>query len=730
MKLDVADRIVATSHDFPTVNCTIDPEDMRYISSLLRNNYSNTILATIREPYANAVDANKENGLSPELIEVKSPTSLDQTFSIRDFGPGLSRDQIFNLYSKFGKSTKRDSNTKLGAFGIGKFAPLSYKDSFTVTSYYNGVKSIYSLYISEENDTKIDEVFSEPTSEANGICISVGVAKNDLTKFNEEMSSFFSNFEILPKFLNIQNHIIKPEIVIFGVDWQIRKSFNGHSNYAVGDQGIVMGGIYYPINPELVDFKNDDDYAWTIYLNKLVFIADIGSVSLHHSRETLEYNKTTKAYLKSRYQAFCKEFTDSIKNKIAQFDCLRDAMSYYKDINHTFPRKAFDKLESQDVFVFKGYKITNFNFNRATYEVDNKAHRIPVYAKTYCVSGDRVAISKCYTLTNDENTYIVFHDLPENTKVIPRVYELVKKYKNVVVVAHDQSIISSTIVNGVDKFKEVNRFDLVKSGFCNLSELTPVKLPSNKKASTSSYTPSYFYKVDGTILHSSNHYTQEINDTSIVKLYFPISNGKPINQYSHFYQEKNKLNTYFINEIGKLFNVNVYAVSNNVAATVKFKNRADFIDVNKYIQDKWRACSNETKSLILEYISCKTDDAYNIMTFTSMVADVITCQKYDYKLKFCSELLNKAYMFEFANFIKKWRHVLENLKINMSHDNETPVSICGKYLNQATEEIYKNYPMLKIHADLYHTDRNKNEVEFKTYISSINQQNSVDFSKI
>ena len=64
MKILVADRIVATSHDFPTVNCSIDAEDMRYISSLLRNNYSNTILATIRETYANAVDANKENNLS------------------------------------------------------------------------------------------------------------------------------------------------------------------------------------------------------------------------------------------------------------------------------------------------------------------------------------------------------------------------------------------------------------------------------------------------------------------------------------------------------------------------------------------------------------------------------------------------------------------------------------------------------------------------------------------
>ena len=730
MKILVADRVVATSHDFPSVNCTIDAEDMRYISSLLRNNYSNTILATIRETYANAVDANLENDFPVQAIDIKSPTTFDQTFFVRDYGTGLSRDQIFNLYSKFGKSTKRGSDLSIGGFGIGRFAPLSYKDSFTVTSYREGIKSIYSVYISEENDTKIDEIFCEPTLEANGICISVGVSSGDINKFNQEISSFFSNFEVQPHFLNLQVEIAKPEIIASGTNWQIRKSLNGHNNYSVGEQGIVMGGIYYPINPELIDFKSDDDYAWTKYLNKLVFIADIGSVSLHHSRETLEYNKTTKSYLKSRYQAFCKEFTDSIKNKIAQFDCLRDAMSYYKDISHTFPRNAFDQLQHQDVFVFKGHKITTWNFNRATYKENNKDNRIPVYAKIYCVSGDRVAIAKCYTVGNDKDTYIVFHDLPDNTKVVPRVYELVKKYKNVVVVAHDQSITSSTIVNGVDKFKEVNRFDLIKSGYCNLSELTPVKLPSTKKASTSSYTPNYFYKVEGSAFRCSTIFGQEINDTSITKLYFPISDGKPINMYSQFYYEKNKLNSRFFSELVLLFSTPVYAVSNNVAVTTKFQNRADFIDVIKYVQDKWDACSDEIKSLILEYISCKTDDAYNVMSFTNMVADIITCQKYDYKLNFCLELLKKANMLEFANFIKKWRHVLENLKINMSYDNETPVSICGKYLNQATEEIYKNYPVLEVHRDLYHSDRNKNEVKFKEYISFINQQNSVDFSEI
>ncbi len=339
-------------------------------------------------------------------------------------------------------------------------------------------------------------------------------------------------------------------------------------------------------------------------------------------------------------QAFCKEFTDSIKNKIAQFDCLRDAMSYYFDIKNTFPRNAFDQLQNQ--FVFKGYKIITWNFNRSSYEENDKMIRIPVYAKNYCVSGDRVAIAKCYTVGNDKDTYIVFHDLPDNTKVVPRVYELVKKYKNVVVIAHDQSIISSATLNGVDKFKEVNRFDLVKSGYCNLSELTPVKLPSTKKGSTSSYTANYFYKVESCYFRCSSVFAKEINDSSITKLYFPVSNGKPVNNYLHFHQEKNKLNSYFFSEVGKLFNVSIYAVSNNVAATVKFKNRADFVDIIKYIQDKWNACSDEVKSLILEYISCKTDDAYNIMTFTVMVADISTCQKYDYKLNFCSELLKKA----------------------------------------------------------------------------------------
>ena len=116
---------VINSHNFDQVRCTIDAEDMRYVASLLRNNYSNTRLAVIREISANALDANAEAGVS-RSIEIKMPTSLNPTFAVRDFGGGLSQEDIFGLYSKYGKSTKRSSNNYIGAFGIGKFAPLSY----------------------------------------------------------------------------------------------------------------------------------------------------------------------------------------------------------------------------------------------------------------------------------------------------------------------------------------------------------------------------------------------------------------------------------------------------------------------------------------------------------------------------------------------------------------------------------------------------------------------------
>ena len=734
MKILVADRIVATSHDFPSVNCTIDAEDMRYISSLLRNNYSNTILATIRETYANAVDANLENNFPIQAIDIKSPTSFDQTFFVRDYGTGLSRDQIFNLYSKFGKSTKRGSDLSIGGFGIGRFAPLSYKDSFTVTSYYEGIKSIYSVYISEENDTKIDEIFSEPTLEANGICISVGVSSGDIAKFNQEISSFFSNFEVQPHFLNLQVEIVKPEIVASGTNWQIRKSYSTYNHYSVGEQGIVMGGIYYPINPELVDFKLGEDYVWAKFLNKLVFIADIGSVSLHHSRESLEYNKTTKAYLKSRYQSFCNEFVASIKNKIAQFNCLREVMAHYKQVIDTFPRSAFDQLEEQNVFVYKGYKVQNFTFNRSHYESNGENKRIPVYAKLYTLgSGNRVSISKCYTLVNSPDVYIVFNDMPDNTKIVPRIYGLLsnKKATEVVVVSHDNAIISPSVVNGVDKFKEVNRFDLIKSGYCNLSELAPVKLPSTKKSSAAVILPANnFYSIEGSRIGTSVNQTL-LNDNNIVKLFLPVSDRKAVGYYECLnHRDKGFLNSRFFDTFQTKFEMSIFGVSNNIATSKKFESRTDFIDFRTYFQDKWNNLSDEVKALIFEYASCMNSEYYKITNFSKILQNVDIYKEFCAKRNDISQKLTNLDEIVFADFVFNWWETLGALKINISFNNKNLQDVVGVYLKSVEDSIYDDYPMLKLHGKLHGYGNGENDEDFKSYIDLVNSKKALDISKI
>ena len=187
---------------------------MRYVASLLRNNYSNTQLAVVREVSANALDANAEANAS-RPIEIKVPTSMNPTFAVRDFGGGLSEEDVFGLYSKYGKSTKRESNNYIGAFGIGKFAPLSYGDNFTCVSYHNGKKATYNIFVNEDDDTKISRIGDPvPTNEPTGLSIEVAVADNDISSFKEIVKEFFTFFsdDEMPKFIGAEeNFITKPK---------------------------------------------------------------------------------------------------------------------------------------------------------------------------------------------------------------------------------------------------------------------------------------------------------------------------------------------------------------------------------------------------------------------------------------------------------------------------------------------------------------------------------------
>jgi hypothetical protein len=98
----------------------ISEKDSVHIVNILRDKlYSNKILAVVREYSTNAQDAHAEAGKKDVPIRVTLPGPLDPTFRVRDFGPGLSEEDIRTVYALYGASTKRNSNEVVGQLGLG-----------------------------------------------------------------------------------------------------------------------------------------------------------------------------------------------------------------------------------------------------------------------------------------------------------------------------------------------------------------------------------------------------------------------------------------------------------------------------------------------------------------------------------------------------------------------------------------------------------------------------------
>ncbi len=294
-------------------SCSIDQEDMRYIASLLRNNYSNPLLATIREIVANALDVTKS-----KKVDIQLPTQIEPNFIVRDYGCGLSEEDMLGLYTKYGKSTKRDTNEVIGGFGIGRFAPLSYTDSFIVRSVHKGHKHSYIIRVDENDDTIVSQIESEPSGESDGIYVQVGIKKDDITRF---LKTFLKTFWYRKDAINLLNESwgdknygkAEESNEIFDL-YAENRYWEDLSHY--GDEPyVLMGGIPYTV-------KRSD--KWSMFQKGMVYKAEIGEFKLHHSRETLEYNPQVEKALENASQKIFDKLNADLSVQ------MEDAKNYYE----------------------------------------------------------------------------------------------------------------------------------------------------------------------------------------------------------------------------------------------------------------------------------------------------------------------------------------------------------------------------------------------------------------
>lgn len=349
MIIETTKQKVQTSGNIQSASCTIDAEDMRYIASLLRNNYSDTILATMREIIANGIDVS--NG---RKVDVQLPTKLEPNFIVKDYGCGLSEEDMMGLYTKYGKSTKRNSNNAIGGFGIGRFAPLSYADSFIVMSVCDGQKTAYTIRVDENDDTVVSKMFSEPTKEDNGIYVQVPVQIKDIESFKLKFENFS---QYLGDKINLLNEEFEHFEVKFSCDTFDYYRRDGHYD----DRGIaskpyvLMGGILYPV---VADSK------YPCFKNGVVYKAEIGEFKLHHSRESLEYNDKTVVALRKASEKIQSDVEKYANEQIKDAKCLYDATKIFA---------KFKLMLHNLVGNFKNLKINwgDFPISEEVFKFDN-----------------------------------------------------------------------------------------------------------------------------------------------------------------------------------------------------------------------------------------------------------------------------------------------------------------------------------------------------------------------
>ena len=261
--------------------------------------YANKIRAVIRELSCNAVDSHAAAGKQDVPFDVHLPNTLEPHFSIRDYGTGLSHDQVSNIYTTYFESTKTDSNAFIGALGLGSKSPFSYTDNFTVTAIKDGRKGIYTAFINEAGVPSIAQMMEEATNEPAGVEVKFAVNdRYDFDKFRQEARIVYTHFALKPVISgNGDFGFVNAEYESRDIIPGVHSYTNGHRNSSVA----IMGNIAYPIEVPAAD-QSLGELRQLLNCGLEMHFA-IGELDFQASREGLSYIPSTIAAIKSKLEA-------------------------------------------------------------------------------------------------------------------------------------------------------------------------------------------------------------------------------------------------------------------------------------------------------------------------------------------------------------------------------------------------------------------------------------------
>ena len=382
------------------------PEGTSFLHEVLRNSvYKQKIRSPIREGMLNAWDSHKRAGCEDKAFEITVPTSLVPVFKIRDFGNGLSKDDVFHYFGNFGASQSRLSNDFHGMFGLGNKSFFAYTNSYTVISYFDGQKMTFCSFINQENEDVFNLVSTEKSIEASGMEISFSVDSWDTGTFAREIIDLSRYFPVKPILIGATLPAY-PTPFLKGTGWAC---FNGTERASA-----IMGKVGYSI--DYGNFEGLTDKESCLLRSPLELYFNIGELKVTASREDMQYVDSVKLKIKERLAIVIKEIQDQTDAQFKACKTLIDAKILYSKIygsNGSYGNRLSDVI-SGDI-EWNGQKINDATIQLGILVGGVQIHRYTKYttrrSRVTHVQGMADTVYRC----EDNSKTFVNDNVKENT---------------------------------------------------------------------------------------------------------------------------------------------------------------------------------------------------------------------------------------------------------------------------------------------------------------------------
>ena len=309
-----------------SIGMSLDLDSAQILMQMLSKNlYSDDIGSTIRECASNALDSHRRAGVKdPIIVSFKESSSHNYEFSVEDFGIGLDADDVKNIISKYGKSTKRESTTELGMMGLGFKAPLAYSSSFYFVCRKDGMERKYMMYEGEDVNT-IDLLHEAPTTERNGVKVIVPVKYQDQYQFKKKIKEQLCYFEDV--YFDVST-IDNDFVISRHPDFQFSELCESR------DLHICLDNVYYPL-----DFDKIGASRITFPIALRFSLTD--GIYPTPNRESIRYTQEAKEIIKAKLADVADYFINKYNEGIESGCDIRSMINHleksgkYIDFNGT-----------------------------------------------------------------------------------------------------------------------------------------------------------------------------------------------------------------------------------------------------------------------------------------------------------------------------------------------------------------------------------------------------------